>query len=168
MHRLDLEKGQERKQISNQTDFQRQNRLERKRQCNKKRKAEKTPLLNNTDVQREYLRNFNVTDHGMLHDQTWAKENILNFHKSMLYFMYKCTVCHEVWPVKSKSRSPQTYICFRCMRDKKSPKKFSIQNSMIPSPVPLELQDMSQVEEMLIARALPIMRVYIKPGGQRG
>ena len=39
---------------------------------------------------------------------------------------------------------------------------------MIPSPVPCELQDLTQVEEMLIARALPIMRVYIKPGGQRG
>ena len=39
---------------------------------------------------------------------------------------------------------------------------------MIPSPVPHELQNLTQIEEMLIARALPIMRVYIKPGGQRG
>ena len=54
------------------------------------------------------------------------------------------------------------------MRDKKSPKKFSKENSVIPSKVLSELQGLSQVEEMLIARALPIMRVYIKPGGQRG
>ena len=39
---------------------------------------------------------------------------------------------------------------------------------MIPSPVPPELEGLTQIEEMLIARALPIMRVYIKPGGQRG
>jgi hypothetical protein len=39
---------------------------------------------------------------------------------------------------------------------------------MIPSPIPPELQGLTQVEEMLVARALPIMRVYIKPGGQRG
>ena len=39
---------------------------------------------------------------------------------------------------------------------------------MIPSHVPLELQNLTQIEEMLIACALPIMRVYIKPGGQRG
>ena len=39
---------------------------------------------------------------------------------------------------------------------------------MIPSKVPAELQELTQIEEMLIARALPIMRVYIKPGGQRG
>jgi hypothetical protein len=37
---------------------------------------------------------------------------------------------------------------------------------MTPSSVPQELKDLTQVEEMLIARALPIMRVYIKPGGQ--
>ena len=30
------------------------------------------------------------------------------------------------------------------------------------------MQGLTQIEEMLIARALPIMRVFIKPGGQRG
>ena len=39
---------------------------------------------------------------------------------------------------------------------------------MIPSPIPPQLQGLTEIEEMLIARALPIMRVYIKPGGQRG
>lgn len=39
---------------------------------------------------------------------------------------------------------------------------------MIPSSVPIELKDLTQIEEMLIARALPLIRVYIKPGGQRG
>ena len=39
---------------------------------------------------------------------------------------------------------------------------------MKPSPVPPELQRLSQTEEMLIARALPVMRIYIKPGRQRG
>ena len=39
---------------------------------------------------------------------------------------------------------------------------------MIPSSVPSELQNLTQIEEILIARALPIMRIYIKLGGQRG
>ena len=39
---------------------------------------------------------------------------------------------------------------------------------MIPSSIPLELQNLTQIEEMLIARAPPIMRVHIRPGGQRG
>lgn len=39
---------------------------------------------------------------------------------------------------------------------------------MIPSPISPQLQDLTQIEEMLIACALPSMRVYIKPGEQRG
>jgi hypothetical protein len=38
---------------------------------------------------------------------------------------------------------------------------------MIPGAVPIELQGLTQTEEMLIAQALPIMRVYVKPHGQR-
>ena len=60
------------------------------------------------------------------------------------------------------------YQCSRCTNDKEQPKRFSQENDMIPSVVPSQLQGLTQVEEMLIARALPIMRVYIKPGGQRG
>ena len=39
---------------------------------------------------------------------------------------------------------------------------------MDPGNVPLELQELTEVEEMLIARAFPIMCVYRKHGGQRG
>ena len=39
---------------------------------------------------------------------------------------------------------------------------------MNPGTVPAELQDLTEVEEMLIARAFPIMCVYRKHGGQRG
>ena len=39
---------------------------------------------------------------------------------------------------------------------------------MTPSQVPSQLRGLTQTEETLIARSLPIMRVYIKPGGQRG
>ena len=38
---------------------------------------------------------------------------------------------------------------------------------MIPSAQPAELAELTQVEEMLISHALPILRVYVKPGGQR-
>ena len=39
---------------------------------------------------------------------------------------------------------------------------------MIPSPIPSKLKGVTQIEEMLIACAVSSMRVYIKPGGQRG
>ena len=39
---------------------------------------------------------------------------------------------------------------------------------MIPSPVALQVQDLTQFEEMLIARAFPVIHVYTKPkGGKR-
>ena len=117
--------------------------------------------------QKDYLKQFDKKN-GRIHEQTWAKSNNNKFHKSILYFITQCTICREAWPLKSKPKSPNTYVCSRCSRDKVSPKKFSCENSMIPSPVPDELEGLSQVEEMLIPRALPIMRDYIKPGGQRG
>ena len=109
---------------------------------------------------------FDNTNYGVIEEQCWTKTNINKFHKSVKYIVSQCAVCQEAWPLKSKSRTP--YVCSRCCRDKKSPKKFSSENSMIPSKVPHQLQNLTQTEEMLIARALPIMRVYIKPGGQRG
>ena len=34
---------------------------------------------------------------------------------------------------------------------------------MVPSPVSPELQGLTQCEEMLIAKAFPVIQVYIKP-----
>ena len=39
---------------------------------------------------------------------------------------------------------------------------------MLPGDWPLCLEDLTQVEEMLITRACPVMCVYRKHGGQRG
>jgi DNA-directed RNA polymerase subunit RPC12/RpoP len=53
-------------------------------------------------------------------------------------------ICFEAW---SKPKAP--YVCSRCSRDKN------------------EMKDLTQIEEMLIACALWIMKVCIKRGGQR-
>ena len=97
-----------------------------------------------------------------------ASRNVNNFHKSIDYTIYQCKICCGAWPQKSKKRKKtiSNYVCTTCLRDKHHPKKFSKENFMIPSSVPEELQSLTQIEEMLIARALPLMRVYIKPGGQ--
>ena len=103
-------------------------------------------------------------------EQKHVPKNLDMFHKSNEYVVHQCTVCLEAWPLVSNGNTSTTsqYLCLRCSRDKKHPKTFSKENNMIPSAVPCELQGLTQVEEMLIARALPIMRVYVKPGGQRG
>ena len=114
-----------------------------------------------------YLSSFNKEKFDEIHDQPWAKENMNKFHKSMQMKIHLCTICHEAWPIKFNPQKPDNYVCNRCSKDKNDTKKFSYGNKMIPYDVPPELQVLTQLEEMLISRALPIMRVYIKPGGQR-
>ena len=146
-----------------ETDCERQ---EKDRVYQKQKRARRASQPDNEISQQDYLNLFDITQNGSIEKQCWAKANINKFHKSVQYIVSQCIVCQEAWPLKSKPRSP--YVCSRCSRDKRSPKKFSCENSMIPSHVPDEFQNLTQIEEMLIARALPIMRVYIKPGGQRG
>ena len=115
----------------------------------------------------EPLNHNTRTQSGELHEQKLPKEMMKKFHKSMKMCIYQCTVCHEAWPRQTKPKQVSKYVCSRCARDKSIPKKFSTENSMIPSPVPKELQGLTQFEEMLIARAFPVMHVYTKPrGGQ--
>ena len=103
-----------------------------------------------------------------VHSQGIALQNLNKFHNSLKCTIYHCKICQEAWPLKTKPKNYQNYICSRCSRDKCVPKKFSNENLTIPSPVPKELQDLTQLEEMLIARAFPVMHVYTKPrGGQR-
>ena len=84
--------------------------------------------------------------------------------------MEQCVICKEAWPLtkqRSDSLSDENYTCTRCKRVKLFRKKFSRENHMIPSSVPLELQGLSQFEEMLIARAFPVIHVYTKPRGSQ-
>ena len=60
------------------------------------------------------------------------------------------------------------YTCDRCRRDKKAVKSFSAANNINPSTVPVQLQGLTQVEEMLISKGWPVMRVYRIKGEQRG
>ena len=168
-----------------QADNKRKEMLEKKRVYAKKQRAKESPNAKrlrlekmaehkkskrsaSTIDQSNYLNEFDAIKHGPLHDQCWANVNMKQFHKSMQYLILQCIVCKEAWPSISKPKSPNSYVCSRCSRDKGTPKKFSCDNAMIPDPVPIELQDLTQTEEMLIAQAPPVMRVYTKPGGQRG
>lgn len=139
----------------------------------RKRKREQTTRniakkVKKTCDKKQYLLTFDAEKHGDIHKQDWAKQNITKFHNSNNYNIYQCKVCFEALPLRVTPKCPQNYTCSRCSREKESPKKFSKENFMIPSAVPTQLSGLTQVEEMLIAKALPIMHIYIKPGGQRG
>lgn len=121
-----------------------------------------------TNPRRPDSHDIKVENFEQPHNQPLPNEMVKKFHKSMKMCIYQCTVCHEAWPRQTKPSSIGNYVCSRCVRDKSIPKKFSSENSMIPSPVPKELQELTQLEEMLIARAFPVMHVYTKPrGGQK-
>lgn len=77
----------------------------------------------------------------------------------------KCKVCHEAWFTTTPLIDE---TCASCHHDTNEIKKFSDANDMNPLHPPQELQCLSLLEEMLIARACPIMRVYTKRGGQTG
>lgn len=148
-------RANQKKQLSTETDEKRQQRLA-KRRANYK----KTILCAKEREER-------LID-SPIHEQTQAKHNIDMFHNSNIYTVYQCSLCQEAWPINFTPRLHNQYQWSRCTNDKELPKTFSKENDMIPSSVPPQLEGLTRVEEMLIARALPIMRVYIKPGGQRG
>ena len=111
-----------------------------------------------------------ATSHLPHHRQPWVVSAMQDFHLKQKKWEHRlCTVCHEVWPTRTCLHvDPMLYVCTRCKHDNNETKRYSEENDMLPGRVPTCLQGLSQVEEMLIARACPIMCVYRKHGGQRG
>jgi len=73
-----------------------------------------------------------------------------------------CEVCNERRLEGKVTRN----MCNRCRRDKKVPKVWSEENNINPMSVPEELSEMSDAEQMLIARLAPTVHVHmLKHGG---
>ena len=81
----------------------------------------------------------------------------------------RMTAAKETRPLVENGNSHRTseYQCLSGSRDKQQREKFPKENRMILSTVPYHLQVLTRVREMLIARAIPIIRVYIKHDGQK-
>ena len=123
------------------------------------------------DSREQYLHQSGWEDtENPLHEQEWVRNEMGSFHSSQEMLEHRqCTICKETWPTKQNlSKDPARYVCHRCTRDKKSPKVYSAENDMDPGIVPPQLEGLTQIEEMLIARVCPIMSIYRKHGGQRG
>ena len=94
---------------------------------------------------------------------------IVSMMSSLEVKIMQCRVCFEAWTLSLSTKSLELpdYMCSQCKRDKKKPQKFSKENMMIPSNLLNPLRTLTQVEELLIARAFPVMQIYSKPrGGQ--
>ena len=96
-----------------------------------------------------------------LHLQSFVTEAMWEFlSKQKAWQQRQCNVCKEALPrycLTSKS-----YVCHRCKRHKRSPKLFSAENDMDPGPVPLCLEGLTQVGQLLIAQGCPVVCVYRK------
>ena len=80
-----------------------------------------------------------------------VSDELSDFHNSVRIIIMQCITCFEAWPIKLNSSKIITeHQCTRCLKDKGSPKKFSKENKMVPSPVPPELQGLTQCEEICL------------------
>ena len=92
--------------------------------------------------------------------QSWATECMKAFHRKQNQWQHrKCIICSEQWPVRS-NLNLHPYVCIRCQRGKNTPKTFSSDNNMDPGSVPSCLEQLTQVEEMLIACACPVSQTW--------
>ena len=76
-----------------------------------------------------------------------------------------CHVCDESYPGIQVVTTNTGPMCTRCKKEG-SRHRFSSQNHMNPGLQPLVLASLTQIEEMLIARASPILQVMHSIGGQ--
>ncbi|CAG8846118.1 5948_t:CDS:2 [Gigaspora margarita] len=74
----------------------------------------------------------------------------------------ECPICKECFP--SITLVVEEYCC--CYNEKTLLKKFSFNNNMDLEKVPEELQELTKIEEMLIAQVFSVMVVYRLHGGQ--
>lgn len=106
------------------------------------------------------------------HDANGLQET--NFMKLKLVFQNKldrlasptmCYICQEGYIGITISRTPQGPICTRC-KQKKGIHRFSIENSMDLEAQPIDLANLTQVEEILIVYVSPILQVIHATCGQ--
>ena len=79
--------------------------------------------------------------------------------------MHVCSICKECYPGIVKKKFHDAYSCSRCILERKG-HRFSFENNMDPDIQPPILTVLTQVEEMLISRANPILQVTHAHGGK--
>ncbi|CAC5397333.1 unnamed protein product [Mytilus coruscus] len=80
------------------------------------------------------------------------------------YTIDVCSVCYE----RKINLKLKNGVCERCFKDKGIIKMFSAENNMKPGEVPLELENLSIVEEQLISRISPCINIHMLKHGVDG
>ncbi len=170
-----------RKSRENETIEQREIRLAKDRVNKRIKKSSETLEVREARLSRERERKRNKRTSRVLenideHLNRQDENNIINqqlpesdrkllqtFREAIKKLSHKfCPVCNERFPSIEITKGK----CRRCYYDKNEIKRFSADNNMDPGEVPEELQGLTEIEEMLIARIFPIVSVYCLRGGQ--
>ena len=76
----------------------------------------------------------------------------------MLYNFKQCSICNES-RLEMKLRADN--VCHRCVVNKNKIKMFSFESKMDPGLFPVELKNLSAVEQELKSRQAPIMHIHV-------
>ena len=171
--RLQIARDNTARRIEVETNEERQNRLQLLQQngamYKENDRLQHQQHQNNRD---SYLSNAWRNAEQPLHEQQWVQTEMPNFHRTMNKLDHRrCVTCKEAWPTNN-GFTLQIFECLRCKRDKGNPKLLSQESDMDPGSLPTALQGLTDIEEMLIARACPIICVFIgnmeDKGGYKG
>ena len=102
------ENEKQKRKRAQETEIEKQARLNASANQNKRKRLRASTQITS---QQDYLNKFDIEKDGSIHEQSWAKCNINKFSKSIEFFISQCTICQEAWPLNSKPRSPDCYIC---------------------------------------------------------
>ena len=93
-----------------------------------------------------------------------ALSSIRKFEEEQMSYMFnKCSICNEL---KLDIKIGKEGMCKRCQKDKSTIKMFSKENIMDPGAVPIELMNLSVIEQQLICRIAPTISIHLlKHGG---
>ena len=144
----------------NEYELDRQNRLEYMRNYKSTRRNNKSAIKKDASVQRHCDDKFKATPL-----KEFLPNPIIEFAEKMNNIQLNlCAICQERRPNLPVNQSG---VCSRCQNDRQGTVKlFGKDNLMDPGAVPSELQELTQIEEILIAQYVPFMSVTTRPYGQ--
>ncbi|CAG8616750.1 6262_t:CDS:2, partial [Cetraspora pellucida] len=137
--------------------------------CNKRQKKINTETVEERE-KRLARKNVEILEKQETHIENNHESELSESDKKLLNTFYKiivktrneyCLTCEEHF----LSIILYQGECQRCYKEK-APKKFSIENNMNPGDIPQELQNLTNIEDMLIVQVFPVVSVYNLCGGQ--
>jgi hypothetical protein len=130
---------------------------------NRERRKKQSYRQRQSEDERERIRELDRLNRQKSRAEQAFNIAVKKFEETMMNIeIHACSYCNEKHP----DIALRNNMCNKCRFDKGDPRKFSARNAMDPGPQPPELKGLTPIEEMLIAKCSPIIKVYKLKGGQ--